>query len=607
MSYVFWPESLRIREQQLGDGPLVAVALQVKDSYVVLDICYEQVIRTIKLEKPYCVVAKSSGTERKWVYSIDGTILVWFKEPKVKLMQFYSLEPLSLELPEKIASPELDPSADKANAIKLFSHPRYQNYNRDIRDIILVINVYFRQLKKLHKEYPKLSREVVSSSAQLFEDVKHFICKTWIWAFFRSSFHYLLLMVNYISSSVLVLLNRNFPQLINISATAQQIDLRCRQHCYFPVQYLKITKNIQFREQIPRFRSSSIRSILQLRDDLPFENYPEYIRMYNTIWLIFNDLSFGLIISAYITENSEAIVTSFSSLTRWLLYDQLRDLTIFLSNNPFGIKLNQEMGGFLSELFLWVIDVSYFTYIRYFIKEEIFRRLLKVLVQVSYVIGATFTLAIIIDFISIISFPILIFYHISCKLYRLQVNIMVSLFYLFCGKKRNVLRKRVDYKYFDLDQLLMGTLLFIILLFLFPTVLVFYAAYTSLRVVFLIIELGLQSLIALINHFPLFALLLRLKDPMRIPGGVYFTTSFNQDRIVMRMYNKPTQIGLMFRPYQALMRSLYKNYLSPAAVKHLIKGGIIVMQRKNLYSVLYSSLPDNPVSSGELYDGLFNK
>lgn len=142
------------------------------------------------------------------------------------------------------------------------------------------------------------------------------------------------------------------------------------------------------------------------------------------------------------------------------------------------------MGGFLSELFLWVIDVSYFTYIRYFIKEEIFRRLLKVLVQVSYVIGATFTLAIIIDFISIISFPILIFYHISCKLYRLQVNIMVSLFYLFCGKKRNVLRKRVDYKYFDLDQLLMGTLLFIILLFLFPTVLVFYAAYTSLRVVF---------------------------------------------------------------------------------------------------------------------------
>lgn len=75
----------------------------------------------------------------------------------------------------------------------------------------------------------------------------------------------------------------------------------------------------------------------------------------------------------------------------------------------------------------------------------------------------------------------------------------------------------------------------------------------------------------------------------------------------MRMYNKPTQIGLMFRPYQALMRSLYKNYLSPAAVKHLIKGGIIVMQRKNLYSVLYSSLPDNPVSSGELYDGLFNK
>lgn len=619
LDYVFWPSSLLKREERLTrscDEELVAIAIKSRESgYVVLDIYPLSQLKSVKIKLPYYVVGHSVKDSLKkwpqnWEFSIeaDESYVVKFKEPQLKLMQFYSLEPLSLELPEKVVGIEHNEDQDlQENAMKLWTHPRYENNDRKLRDSIVLINIYFKQLKKLHVEYPLLKREIENRPTQLINHIKSFIFNSLAWKFLRVILYYVVLFVCVIATSILTVLNEHIPQLINISATAQQIDLRCRQYCYFPVQYLKIFKNVKFKRQAPRIRSNSIGSILQLRDDLPFENYPDYIRMYNTVWLIFNDLSFGLMLTAYLYENGDDLVDYSSRFIRWSLYEALKDLTQFLASNPFGIKLNLEMGNFLSELFLWVIEISYISYIKYLADPDNIRRAVKLLIQTSYTFGATFTLALFIDFISILTLPIAIFYHISCKLYRFQVNVMVSLFYLFRGKKINVLRKRVDYKFFDLDQLLMGTLLFIILLFLFPTVLAFYSAYTLLRVIVLAVELLFESLIALINHFPLFALLLRLKDPFRIPGGVYYRfDDVDNDRITLTLHNKPMPVGLMFRPYRALMSSLQRNYLSPKALKHVLKGGRIVMERHKLYSVLYSSLPDYPLPIHELYDKLMN-
>lgn len=45
------------------------------------------------------------------------------------------------------------------------------------------------------------------------------------------------------------------------------------------------------------------------------------------------------------------------------------------------------------------------------------------------------------------------------------------------GKRKNVLRNRIDSWDYDLDQLLLGTILFTLITFLFPTVLVYYALF----------------------------------------------------------------------------------------------------------------------------------
>lgn len=74
--------------------------------------------------------------------------------------------------------------------------------------------------------------------------------------------------------------------------------------------------------------------------------------------------------------------------------------------------------------------------------------------------------------------------------------------------------------------------------FLLPTVLVYYALFalvrrepvTSLalnpdkfpkaRLIIILLHATLETFLAFMNHFPLFAMMLRAKDPSRLPGKV---------------------------------------------------------------------------------------
>lgn len=49
----------------------------------------------------------------------------------------------------------------------------------------------------------------------------------------------------------------------------------------------------------------------------------------------------------------------------------------------------------------------------------------------------------------------------------------------FTGKKYNLLRKRVEPAVYEVDQLLLGTILFTLAAFLFPTVLFYYLTFAA--------------------------------------------------------------------------------------------------------------------------------
>jgi phosphatidylinositol glycan class Q protein len=122
------------------------------------------------------------------------------------------------------------------------------------------------------------------------------------------------------------------------------------------------------------------------------------------------------------------------------------------------------------------------------------------------------------DLVSLLTLHIYSFYMASARIYHWQLMIIISLFHLFRGKKRNVLRNRIDSCDYSLDQLLLGTILFTLLFFLLPTVFVFYLLFASARVATIGFKALLEIGLACLNHFPLFALMLRIKDSRRLPG-----------------------------------------------------------------------------------------
>lgn len=132
--------------------------------------------------------------------------------------------------------------------------------------------------------------------------------------------------------------------------------------------------------------------------------------------------------------------------------------------------------------------------------------------------GASMPIALLSDLLSVLTVHIYSFYLASARIYHWQLNILLSLFHLFRGKKHNVLRNRIDSCDYDLDQLLVGTILFTLLFFLLPTVVVFYLNFAFARMIIISIKAVFDTLLSCLNHFPLFAVMLRVKDPRRLPG-----------------------------------------------------------------------------------------
>lgn len=127
------------------------------------------------------------------------------------------------------------------------------------------------------------------------------------------------------------------PALKDISATAQQVDIRLQQSCYWPVQYLTL-----------RRRKANWESITS--------SHPEYIRFYNSLWLVANDVIIGIALGSYIIENHVFVASQVDTIFNAWSIEGLRRMIAWLMEWPGGLKLNTELAKFMGDLFLWVID-----------------------------------------------------------------------------------------------------------------------------------------------------------------------------------------------------------------------------------------------------------
>jgi len=169
----------------------------------------------------------------------------------------------------------------------------------------------------------------------------------------------------------------------------------------------------------------------------------------------------------------------------------IMNLLQWLMGVPAGLKLNHELSAFMGNFFIYhvYIWIAYLNVLEPYLEAAIN------LLTLSSCASFSLYLSFLNDLINLASFHVYCFYAYAAKFYHLLLTGLISLFRLFMGKKWNILRHRVDSVSYDTDQLVFGTIVFTILLFLLPTVMLYYIVFMIIRMTILIVQTMLYCVV----------------------------------------------------------------------------------------------------------------
>ena len=192
-------------------------------------------------------------------------------------------------------------------------------------------------------------------------------------------------------------------------AVVQQIEVRAEQAEYFVTE-------------VPHLRN---------RGESDITNYAaRYTQFFNTIWLILNDVTMGMTVGSFLTENASTL-GKFGSITihKYLVHD-ISYTVRWLDSWPAGLKLNTELSQFYCHTFVGLIRLW----------EKGLDQITFYIVTVIYMLGCmgkfggiTLALSAIMDLIAISTIHIYVCYFFTGLIYHQMLKIAGSLFNLFRG------------------------------------------------------------------------------------------------------------------------------------------------------------------------------
>ncbi|KAJ7256790.1 N-acetylglucosaminyl transferase component-domain-containing protein [Mycena haematopus] len=348
----------------------------------------------------------------------------------------------------------------------------------------------------------------------------------------------------------LVRLPGSLSYLKSLSSTIQQLDVRAKQ-----VDFLT--------NEVAPLRQHDLTaiSVYSLR----------YTNFFNTVWLILNDITIGVAFGSFLCENNIVLARMLNHLVDVFLVERVQWVLHWLDSWPAGLKLNTELSRFYAHTFSGL--VAMWGYVLH--RGSPYVPGLLFTCGVLSTSGMTTAIALFSDLLAFITLHIYICYFLSRVLYARLLRTGGSLWNLFRGKRFNVLRNRTDTWEYDTDQLLFGTILFTLLAFLFPTVLAYYTLFAMLRLGVILVNAGLDTQLAFMNHFPLFSLMLRAKDPWRLPGGIYFGVEYAPNPVLV-VKNQPVQLSTIFVQYIRLWSRLAAHYNPLRLLWNVLRGERLV-------------------------------
>lgn len=272
-----------------------------------------------------------------------------------------------------------------------------------------------------------------------------------------------------------------------------------------------------FRDTCARIRAAS-RWSLATRDG--GEAAGQRLRAVNRLLMATLDCGFGFVMGALLLAEERRVADWLPQACTGVTDLLVEPLVRWLMGWPSGFKLNDPLDLFVGKASLAFL--SFWSAALRLLLACVTPMLLRG-VAAAGVLGLSAQLLILRDLLAVCTFHACAHYRLILGLLRVHVGAMKSLFLLFWGKKYNVMRRRVDLCDYGVNQLLLGTLLFTVLFFLFPTVAFYFLCMWLVQMLVALASSVLSSTALLLRSLPLFPLLLALFSPDHLSRGVSFT------------------------------------------------------------------------------------
>ncbi|KZV88868.1 Gpi1-domain-containing protein [Exidia glandulosa HHB12029] len=524
---VFWPRRAprtgTVYGWINGEIAVVAAVLDVQDGDG--DDALARIPSTSKLieqagSAPH-IIATCDASQDPWIVfkgGAESVDIVLYDPPQRHKLHFFSLEPVSLHRAVELPDPRA------AKLLPLDTEPRPPRMSHAVNQMNSADDfaVLLRRAD---------SREAVGN-------------RILDWMFTRTQ-RSLPVIVRAMEHHVIPPARR----LSSITATASQVHLRALQVVY--------AANEMERAQQQQGRNS-------------WSACGPYVSFWNCVWLLLNDCILGYAVGNFLMENHVWIGSAIGAAVQWTAHECIAESLAWLDSWPVGLKLNTELSSFFHIAFLAITRIFSSAALA---ATPFFPSLVFLLGAIGSC-SLSLLLALFTDLLTVLSLNITLSYLAAAAILRFEWYAAYALFTLFRGKRKNVLRGRVDSWEYDIDQLILGTVLFTLVAFLMPTVLVYYAFFASLRFLILLAYAGIEVLMACVNYFPLFALMLRIKDPARLPGGICFVpASVPEFPGAWRLQNQPLAPSAILSHFGRYFSSMARHYHPGRIIWRFVSGG----------------------------------
>ena len=284
------------------------------------------------------------------------------------------------------------------------------------------------------------------------------------------------------------------PRLQDISTFASQLRFRLLTLLHWPALYRS--------SQLPPSPSAAY--------------HASSLLLWSSVGSVVMDLILGVLLCRLLHHHAATVVSLLHHYSHLLHTSFIASTVTHFQQQPAGLKLHPH----LSHLFTQYVHTTlslYSALVGGWLSGEV---AVGWLASVGW-LGASLLFAVCSDALSVLTAHVDLLHTSFSLCYRVFLALLSSLFLLFRGKKRNLLRVRIDSLSPSTSVLLLGVLLFCVVLLLLPTVIVYYVFFASVRLLLMGGQAMLWWLLATCNCFPWVGLAVWLLRRGGLPGGVH--------------------------------------------------------------------------------------